>query len=101
MGPGAKVLGSEHTGFPTDIPLIQTDLQIAPVRIGAGADIGVNAIILPGITVGRGAIVGAGAVVTRDVPEFAKVAGVPARVIGWREGHEAAESRSKSVKREG
>lgn len=99
-GPGAKVLGSEHTGFPIDIPLIQTDLQIVPVHIGAGADIGVNASILPGITVGRGAIVGAGAVVTRDVPDFAKVAGVPARVIGWRNAHEAEEGRSKSVKRE-
>jgi acetyltransferase-like isoleucine patch superfamily enzyme len=96
-GPGAKVLGSEHTGSPADIPIIQTDLQILPVRIGVGADIGVNAIILPGITVGRGAIVGAGAVVTRDVPEFAKVAGAPARVIGWRQGHEAAKHRSKSV----
>ena len=89
-GPGAKVLGSEHTGIPTNIPLIQTDLQISPVRICAEADIGVNAVILPGITVGRGAIVGAGAVVTRDVPEFAKVAGVPARVIGWREGQKVA-----------
>jgi acetyltransferase-like isoleucine patch superfamily enzyme len=91
-GPGAKVLGSEHTGLPTDIPLIQMDLLIAPVRIGSWADIGVNAIILPGITVGRGAIVGAGAVVTRDVPEFAKVAGLPARVIGWREEHKSMES---------
>lgn len=83
-GSGAKVLGSEHSGFPDDIPLIQTDLKIAPVRICAWADIGVNAVILPGITVGRGAIVGAGAVVTRDVPEFSTVAGVPARVIGRR-----------------
>jgi acetyltransferase-like isoleucine patch superfamily enzyme len=83
-GPGAKVLGSEHTGRPLEVPIIRTDLVIAPVRIGAGADIGVNAVILPGVTVGRGAIVGAGAVVTRDVPEFAKVAGVPARVVGWR-----------------
>jgi acetyltransferase-like isoleucine patch superfamily enzyme len=83
-GSGAKVLGSEHTGIPTDIPFIQTDLKIAPVRICAWADIGVNSVILPGITVGRGAIVGAGAVVTRDVPEFSTVAGVPARIIGRR-----------------
>lgn len=83
-GPGAKVLGSEHTGLPVDAPIIQTDLRIRPVRIGAWADIGVNAVIMPGVTVGRGSIVGAGAVVTKDVPDFAKVAGVPARIIGWR-----------------
>jgi acetyltransferase-like isoleucine patch superfamily enzyme len=83
-GPGAKVLGSEHTGLPADVPLIETDLKIAPVRICAGADIGVNSIILPGVTVGREAIVGAGAVLTKDVPDFATVAGVPARVIGRR-----------------
>jgi acetyltransferase-like isoleucine patch superfamily enzyme len=85
-GPGAKVLGSMHSGIPGDIPIIQTDLAIAPVRVGAQADIGVNAILLPGVTVGLGSIVGAGAVVTHDVPAFAKVAGVPARIIGWREG---------------
>jgi acetyltransferase-like isoleucine patch superfamily enzyme len=83
-GPGAKVLGSEHTGRPRDMPVIATDLVIAPVRIEDWADIGVNAVILPGRTVGRGAIVGAGAVITKDVPPFAKVAGVPADVIGWR-----------------
>ena len=87
-GPGAKVLGSEHSGCPIDVPLIQTDLIIAPVHINAWADIGVNAIILPGITIGRGAIVGAGSVVTRDVPDFAKVAGVPARVVGTRSKRE-------------
>jgi acetyltransferase-like isoleucine patch superfamily enzyme len=80
-GPGAKVLGSEHTGDPVDLPIIQTDLRIEPVRIRAWADIGVNAVILPGVTVGKGAIVGAGAVVTHDVPDFTVVAGVPARVI--------------------
>jgi acetyltransferase-like isoleucine patch superfamily enzyme len=83
-GPGAKVLGSEHSGMPVGIPIIQTDLAIAPVRVEAWADIGVNAVLLPGVTVGKGSIVGAGAVVTSDVPAFAKVAGVPARVIGWR-----------------
>ena len=84
-GPGAKVLGSTHTGIPGDVHLIQTDLVTKPVRIGAGADIGMNAVILPGVSVGRGAIVGAGAVVTRDVAPRSVVAGVPARVIGQRE----------------
>ena len=80
-GPGARVLGSTHTGLPADVPVIQTDLEIKPVRIGAGADIGVNAVILPGVTVGRAAIVGAGAVVTEDVKPFSIVAGVPARFL--------------------
>lgn len=83
-GPGAKVLGSTHTGDPVDRPVIQTDLEIRPVRVGAWSDIGVNAVILPGVTIGRGAIVGAGAVVTADVPAFAVVAGVPARVVRMR-----------------
>jgi acetyltransferase-like isoleucine patch superfamily enzyme len=83
-GPGAKVLGSTHTGSPVDVPVVQTDLEIQPVRIEAWADVGMNAVVLPGITVGRGAIVGAGAVVTKDVPPFSIVAGVPARVIGTR-----------------
>jgi acetyltransferase-like isoleucine patch superfamily enzyme len=80
-GPGAKVLGSTHTGLPADVPVMQTDLEIKPVRIGAWADIGVNAVILPGVTVGRAAIVGAGAVVTEDVKPFSIVAGVPARFL--------------------
>jgi acetyltransferase-like isoleucine patch superfamily enzyme len=87
-GPGARVLGSAHTGQPIDRPVIATDLEIAPVRVGDWADIGVNAVILPGVNLGRGCIVGAGAVVTGDVPDFAKVAGVPARIIGWRDRRE-------------
>ncbi len=80
-GPGAKVLGSEHTGDPVDVPIIQTDLVIKPVRVGDGADIGVNAVLLPGVTVGPGAIVGAGAVVTKDVAAYTIVAGVPAKFL--------------------
>jgi acetyltransferase-like isoleucine patch superfamily enzyme len=86
-GPGAKVLGSEHTGIPSDVPIIQTDLVIKPVRIGAWADIGTNAVVLPGVTIGRGSVVGAGSVVTSDVPAFAVVAGVPARFLRWRDGY--------------
>jgi acetyltransferase-like isoleucine patch superfamily enzyme len=80
-GPGAKVLGSEHTGDPVTVPVIQTDLVIKPVRVGKWADIGVNAVLLPGVSVGEGAIVGAGAVVTKDVAPYAVVAGVPAREL--------------------
>jgi acetyltransferase-like isoleucine patch superfamily enzyme len=83
-GPGARVLGSTHTATPVDVPIITTDLDIKPVIVEAWADIGVNAVILPGVRVGRGAIVGAGAVVTADVEPMSIVAGVPARVIGKR-----------------
>jgi acetyltransferase-like isoleucine patch superfamily enzyme len=88
-GPGAKVLGSTHVGSPVEIPIIQTDLEIKQVKVEAWADIGVNAVILPGITVGKGSIIGAGAVVTEDVPPFAIVAGVPAKLLRWREGHQS------------
>jgi acetyltransferase-like isoleucine patch superfamily enzyme len=83
-GPGARVLGSEHTGVPANVPIIATDLHIKPVRIGAWADIGVNAVILPGVTIGKGAVVGAGAVVTEDVEPFSVVVGVPARFLRGR-----------------
>lgn len=56
----------------------------APVTIGDYVFIGPRAILLPGVTVGRGAVVGAGAVVTHSVPEFAVVGGVPAKLIGER-----------------
>lgn len=84
-GPGAKVLGSTHTGEPVDVPIITTRLLIKPVVVCIGADIGVNATILPGVRVGAHAIVGAGAVVTCDVPDYAVVAGVPARVLRTRQ----------------
>jgi len=51
-------------------------------RIGRNASIGSNATILGGISIGEHAMVGAGAVVSRDVPDYAIVAGVPARIIG-------------------
>ena len=83
-GPGAKVLGSTHIGLPVDVPIIRTDLEIRPVLVQEGADVGTGAILLPGVRIGKGSIIGAGAVVTRDVPEFAIFAGVPARFVRWR-----------------
>jgi UDP-2-acetamido-3-amino-2,3-dideoxy-glucuronate N-acetyltransferase len=58
------------------------DWQLIPTRVARGASIGSHATILPGLTIGEHALVGAGAVVTRDVPPYGIVAGVPGRLIG-------------------
>ena len=63
-------------------PKTDDDWSVVPTRILRGASIGSNATIICGTTVGRFALVGAGAVVTRDVPDYAIVAGVPAKVVG-------------------
>jgi acetyltransferase-like isoleucine patch superfamily enzyme len=58
------------------------DWEIIPSLVKHGASIGANATILCGLTIGEQAMVAAGAVVTRDVPPYALVAGIPARLIG-------------------
>lgn len=58
------------------------DWEIVPTLVKQGANIGANATIMCGITIGEYALIGAGAVVTRDVPAYAIVAGVPAQVVG-------------------
>ena len=60
----------------------EADWKVEATRIRRGASIGSNATIICGVTIGEGAIVGAGAVVTKDVPNYSIVAGVPAKVIG-------------------
>ena len=58
------------------------DWEREETTVGEGASLGANCTILCGLRIGRGALIGAGAVVTKDVPDFAIVAGVPAMVIG-------------------
>jgi acetyltransferase-like isoleucine patch superfamily enzyme len=69
---------------------------LKPVTIGNDVWIGANAIIFDGISIGDGAIVGAGAVVTKDVPPYAIVAGIPARIIRYRFNQDQMESLLKS-----
>jgi len=59
-----------------------TDWEVVETRVLRGSSIGSNATILAGVTIGSHAMVGAGAVVTKDVPPYGIVAGVPAKLIG-------------------
>ena len=81
IGPHVCILTSSHGEPGRALPIMKGPLELAPFVLGDGCDIGIGAVILPGVTVGKGAQVGAGAVVTHDVPDYAVVAGNPARVL--------------------
>lgn len=75
------------------------DWLVSPITLRTGASIGAGAIVVAGNDVGRFATVGAGAVVTRDVPDHALVAGNPARILGWvcACGHRLADAGGRPV----
>ncbi len=104
-GTGTKLLCAQEITigafctFSWDVQVLDNDFHavtvdgverpsVAPVRIGDRVWVGTRAVVLKGVTIGEGAVVAAGAVVTRDVPAGAVVAGVPAAVVGqvdsWR-----------------
>ncbi len=82
---GDRVFVGPHVCFTNDTypRAVSPDWQVVPTSVEDGASIGANATILCGITIGRNAMVAAGAVVTKEVPPHALVAGVPAKVMGW------------------
>jgi acetyltransferase-like isoleucine patch superfamily enzyme len=84
IGHGVMFINDMYPCAVTSDGALQTaaDWTCIPTRIRRFASIGSNATILAGVTVGERALVGAGAVVTHDVPDFAIVAGVPARIVG-------------------
>jgi len=86
IGPHVKILTSTHRidGVGWDSPIIDNDLVFSPVRIHDNADIGIGAIIMPGVVIGEGVMVGAGSVVTKSIFPFAVAAGNPARVLRYR-----------------
>ncbi|SFH69349.1 acyltransferase [Planctomicrobium piriforme] len=85
IGPGVRILTSQHQLTDSRAPIMHQPLSFAPVRIGAGSDIGVSAVILPGVTLGNGVQVAAGAVVKDSFPDYAVIGGVPAKLIRIRE----------------
>jgi len=84
IGPNVVIRASNHRFDRTDVPMFEQGHTNERIVIGNDVWIGANAVILPGVTIGAHVVVAAGAVVTRDVPDYAVVAGVPAKVIGDR-----------------
>lgn len=81
FGPNVYVTDQNHAVGQLDLPIGKQSEPEQPVVIGEGSWLGTNAVVLPGVTIGRHVAVGAGSVVTSDLPDNAIAAGVPARVL--------------------
>ncbi len=91
LAQGITVTALNHNFEDTTRRIDEQGISTKPVVIGDDVWIGANAVILPGVTIGRHAVVAAGAVVSKDVPDYCIVAGVPAKVI------KEIKSKSRSV----
>jgi len=84
MGPHACLYATNHGRLKNGVPMKLQDSNEADINIGSDVWIGSHAIITAGVTIGDGAIVAAGSVVTKNVPAYAIVGGMPAKQIGER-----------------
>ncbi|MFA6329466.1 MAG: acyltransferase [Candidatus Micrarchaeia archaeon] len=78
---GVKIYSETHKYQNTEVDIIFQGGESRKVTIGKGSWLGANSIILPGIHIGKHCVVGAGSVVTKNIPDFSVVVGVPARII--------------------
>lgn len=83
---GVEILSANHNYNSSDLKALPFDdrWDRRPVSIGENVWVGANALILPGVTIGQGAVIAAGSVVVKDVEELAVVGGNPARLIKYR-----------------
>lgn len=86
LGPFVKIMSTRHVEEGPGVPIVFARTEDMPVVLEDNCNIGMGAIIRPGVTIGRGCQVGAGAVVTGNTPRYSIVAGVPARVLRLRSG---------------
>jgi acetyltransferase-like isoleucine patch superfamily enzyme len=81
LAQGITVTALNHNFTDTSMRIDEQGISTKPVVIGNDVWIGANAVILPGVTIGKHCVVAAGAVVTKDIPDHTLVGGVPARII--------------------
>ncbi|MCB0185429.1 MAG: acyltransferase [Caldilineaceae bacterium] len=86
MGPRVSIHSENHKYAAPTLPIRLQGESRKGIAIGDDCWIGAGAIILDGVTIGQGSVIAAGSVVTKDVPEKAVVAGVPARIVRFRDG---------------
>ncbi|MFD2822500.1 acyltransferase [Lacinutrix iliipiscaria] len=84
MGPDVKIYSRNHKSDRIDIPIQKQGKEFLQTKIGNDVWIGANALILPGVTIHDHTIIAAGSVVTKDIPEYALVGGVPAKILKFR-----------------
>jgi acetyltransferase-like isoleucine patch superfamily enzyme len=84
IGPGVYITDHNH-GMRCDSPMNTQKCTSSPVVIDDDVWIGARCILLPGVSIGKGAIIAAGSVITKDVPAYSIMAGVPAQLIRIRE----------------
>lgn len=84
---GCRVVCVNHKVTPVGVDFRFAPCWTAPIRLKKGCWLATNAIVLPGVTVGEGAVVIAGSLVTKDVPDWAYVGGMPAKFMMFREGY--------------
>ena len=88
MGPSVRLLAENHNFERMDIPIKVQGVTRKCIKIEDDCWLGANCTVLAGVTIGKGSVVAAGAVVTKDVPPFSIVGGVPAHVLKTRTPHD-------------
>jgi acetyltransferase-like isoleucine patch superfamily enzyme len=97
IAPGAVLSSVQHPWRDASRPMYEQPRVYGKIAIEDDVYVGSNAVVTPGVRVGRGAVIGAGAVVTRDVPAWALAVGVPARVVGQRGGQRGRSSDRRDI----
>lgn len=81
LGPNVAIYSSTHNFQDISKPIKEQGYNVAITRLKSGCWIGINSVILPGVTIGKNSVVAANSVVNKDVPDFTVVGGCPAKII--------------------